>query len=430
MALSIGHFNYLERSAGTTLTPTVCTMCGWIFPKSVPSVGSYSSGVFGFHELNMVWNNTTLVTTQLVTLITSVGTYTVRASSPIKTELLSANDPYFVAIVLRSSSLELYINDVLVGQEDISGTVSRTGPAFRVGMTPGAYGSSTQFFDGYFEDVRYYSRDLSVEELTALYEARGDYLTTDITLELWYPFSETSGSIGALTVITDMSGKGRDATPGFAIGSSAYVASFLPDARVDINWYIQQQSDLIWKLDPSEVLRFIHELLEYIRQKDILNTTNIRKLIDSMECPENLLPYLARQFGMHFFEQVVDSTSTPIFLGDPVHCKRLLIQRWADIVVTKGLIESFEILYDIFGFDCTVTPLWIDQYGNTTDTPIAGYCPHSRIKVALVRNRVVGDTYNTTIDPSVGIGVLLQRLSEVLPACVLLEQSEFTVSFP
>jgi hypothetical protein len=83
---------------------------------------------------------------------------------------IGLNKWYHIVAVLKSKSLELYVNNVLVKNPTSVNTFSMSSPAFlMIGKHPL---NSFSFFGGFIDDIRIYNRALSIGEIQSLYNEK------------------------------------------------------------------------------------------------------------------------------------------------------------------------------------------------------------------------------------------------------------------
>jgi Concanavalin A-like lectin/glucanases superfamily len=85
---------------------------------------------------------------------------------------LSVDTTYHVCGTYNGASFFVYINGVVDGSSSPGITGSTNSQALQIG-TGSPYGSAI-YFNGYMEDVRIYNRAVSADEVSTIYEARGN----------------------------------------------------------------------------------------------------------------------------------------------------------------------------------------------------------------------------------------------------------------
>jgi hypothetical protein len=113
---------------------------------------------------------------------------------------------------VAQSKSKLYINGVLISDKTMSLTCGQTGNLY-AGWRVGA--AVTEYFDGALDDLRYYTRVLSADDVQALYAATGGIDYTTGLVGHW-ALNETSG-----TSIADSSSSANTGTVGGGLSTAA-----------------------------------------------------------------------------------------------------------------------------------------------------------------------------------------------------------------
>lgn len=174
--------------------------------------------------------------------------------------------------------------------------------------------------------------------------------------------------------------------------------------------------EIIWFLDPDEVVRFYAAMLDAERQQQTNDIVSLLDLFDPDLCPERYLSHLAAVIGC------------PYYMEDQLSTRRAQIRSAIQRYKEKGKPSSFELIFRSMGFDVVIHELWMDKAGEvrrigqlTAEQLASGdWVPHARIDVEIIeREGYPAGQEITTIRPGV-IQKLLARMEEVRPIHVLL----------
>jgi len=179
-----GSSNYLSSASASFDISDALTISGWINPESTPGSGTWRGIVskytssFGLNSY-LFWYYNNGGTPQINASISGDGS-TLKTTSYNVT--LTTGTWYHVAMVyIPSVSITLYLNGVQVAINTTSIPASidvNTGIDLLVGT-----GEATNYFDGMIDEVGIWSRALTADEVTSLYNGGSG---------IQYPFSTTS----------------------------------------------------------------------------------------------------------------------------------------------------------------------------------------------------------------------------------------------
>lgn len=225
VALQFGAANRTVNLGSTAWSPaTTFSFCGWFMPanfttdgQSIFFKGSLDATASIVFSCNITLSNG--LPMPQANLKVNGTTRTLTPTSPIAH--LIANVEYFISVIYNGSTIKMYLNCVEIASFSTTGSVTVTSDASHIGSVLG----NTKIFSGVIDDIRMYSRALSLSEMQTIYFSdKKDEIFNDL-VGRWCLSEGSVGSSASGATIIDCSGRWA---PGTASGNPVYADPLTP----------------------------------------------------------------------------------------------------------------------------------------------------------------------------------------------------------
>lgn len=177
---------------------TGLTVCTWAYQTTQSSLQMFASRQTGTVR-NFEWWALTLQNNIPRALIGDNSTVT----NVVGSTALTLNTWYHLAMTWNGSTITLYQDLVSIGTGTRALTMAADTTEIIINANANAAGPSNivEFFLGRMEDLRVYSRALSINELTTIYNCKGSDSIVDGLLGRWVMDGQTGQSLSGGTVV-------------------------------------------------------------------------------------------------------------------------------------------------------------------------------------------------------------------------------------